>query len=265
MDTGRQVIFQCEDSTDGIFTAVYDAWDSHVGHRNVKLEAGGGNDPELFSEYRKVVTDSGKAEKVARTLRHRLSEEAYEHIYNATLAKDADKAVHIYRTIVLGLTVKDGRNIMDCLGDVSVRRVFECSRRAGHEAHMYTGFLRFTELKNKVLYAQIEPENQVLPLIGEHFADRFPEENFLIYDKRHQNFIAHAAKGPWILVWGEAPDEKAVREVSDEECRYQELWKAFHRTIAIKERTNLGLQRQMLPLRYRKNMTEWQEETGSGS
>ena len=35
-----KVVFQCEDSTDGIFTGIYDAWDSRVGHRNVKLEAG---------------------------------------------------------------------------------------------------------------------------------------------------------------------------------------------------------------------------------
>ena len=49
-----KVVFQCEDSTDGIFTGIYDAWDSRVGHRNVKLEAGREYDMELFSEYRRV-------------------------------------------------------------------------------------------------------------------------------------------------------------------------------------------------------------------
>ena len=50
----NQVIFQCEDSTEGIFTGVYDAWASRLGHGNVKLEAGTGHEMELFSEYRSV-------------------------------------------------------------------------------------------------------------------------------------------------------------------------------------------------------------------
>ena len=65
----NQVIFQCEDSTEGIFTGVYDAWASRLGHGNVKLEAGTGHEMELFSEYRSVETDRKKAEKVASTVR----------------------------------------------------------------------------------------------------------------------------------------------------------------------------------------------------
>ena len=38
-------IFLCEDSIDGIFTGIYDAWASRVGHDRVKLEAG----PEICS------------------------------------------------------------------------------------------------------------------------------------------------------------------------------------------------------------------------
>ena len=65
----NRVIFQCEDSTEGILTGVYDAWASRFGHGNVKLEAGTGHEMELFSEYRSVETDREKAEKVASTVR----------------------------------------------------------------------------------------------------------------------------------------------------------------------------------------------------
>gem|GEM_PF-5421032 len=30
-------IFLCEDSIDGIFTGIYDAWASRYGHKNIKL------------------------------------------------------------------------------------------------------------------------------------------------------------------------------------------------------------------------------------
>ena len=32
------VVFVCEDSPEGIFTGVYDAWNSRLGHENVRLE-----------------------------------------------------------------------------------------------------------------------------------------------------------------------------------------------------------------------------------
>ena len=40
----------------------------------------------------------------------------------------------------------------------------------------------------------------------------------------------------------------------------QKLWKLFVDTIAIKERTNRNLQRQLLPLWFRKYMKEYQDE-----
>ena len=41
--------------------------------------------------------------------------------------------------------------------------------------------------------------------------------------------------------------------------KYSELFSHFFHTIAIKERTNPGLQRNMLPIRYRKYMTEFRK------
>ena len=38
------VIFECEDSPEGIFTGIYDAWDSRVGHDHAALRiVGQGN------------------------------------------------------------------------------------------------------------------------------------------------------------------------------------------------------------------------------
>ena len=30
-------VFVCEDNIDGIFTAIYDAWASHFGHKNIYI------------------------------------------------------------------------------------------------------------------------------------------------------------------------------------------------------------------------------------
>ena len=51
--------------------------------------------------------------------------------------------------------------------------------------------------------------------------------------------------------------EVSAEMYSDEEVRIQNLFKIFHESIAISERKNFKLQRQLLPLRFRDNMVEF--------
>jgi probable DNA metabolism protein len=48
-------------------------------------------------------------------------------------------------------------------------------------------------------------------------------------------------------------------EYSQNEQQFQKLWQTFFDSVTIKERKNLKLQRQMVPLKYRKDMTEFKE------
>ena len=41
-------VFLCEDSVCGILTGVYDAWDSRLGHANVKLALKKGYQPDFY-------------------------------------------------------------------------------------------------------------------------------------------------------------------------------------------------------------------------
>ena len=54
-------VFQCEDTLTGILTGVYDAWDSRLGHENVRLQSGDQENLELFCEYEEVEPDLVKA------------------------------------------------------------------------------------------------------------------------------------------------------------------------------------------------------------
>ena len=101
---GEKTIFLCEDSTDGIFTGVYDAWASRLGHGNVKLALKEDMNYELFARYLEVEPDGEKAGKVADSLRRKLGDEDYYHIYCATLSRSREKADYIYRTVAAGLS-----------------------------------------------------------------------------------------------------------------------------------------------------------------
>lgn len=252
----EQFIFQCEDSLDGIFTAVYNAWDSGYGHKNIQIQLINKEmNYQLFSTYIPVITDYEKSEKVARTIKKKISVEAYESICRAAMTNREDKADVIYRFIILGLYY--GSSIITNYSNPSVHAIFEMNRAVGNEVHHYLGFLRFSELKNKVLYAKLNPKNNVITLLAPHFADRLPAENWIIHDEVRQIAVVHQIKEGWVQVDTSEVDFSALGKINTEEEDLEELWKAFVDSIAILERTNQKLQIQNLPLRFRGNMTEF--------
>ena len=122
-------------------------------------------------------------------------------------------------------------------------------------------FLRFRELEGGVLFARIDPRENVTALIAPHFADRFPLENFVIADTGHRVAAVHPAGRPWFLVWpnGEEADrlEQLSVHCSAAEKEMAELFRRFCASTGIRERQNQKLQQQLLPLRYRGLMTEF--------
>lgn len=249
-------IYLCEDSFEGIMTAVYDAWASGLGHENVRLELTGEYNLELFAEYTTVTPDREKTEKVVRTLRQRLSEEVFTFVFKAAMSWERDKADKIYRFIVLA--IRHGAGIVHQLGNEAVMDIFSLVRHVSNEAHLLLGFIRFRELENGVLFSRITPKNQVLTLVAPHFADRLSGESWIIFDAEHQVSALHVRGGEWMLS-GEVPsgNGEELPEQSEKERAYEELWRIFFRTIAIEERRNPACQRNMLPLWYRKNMLEF--------
>lgn len=196
----KKTVFCCEDSVDGIFSAIYDAWASRLGLGNVTLQAGGNHNYSLFEQYRQTETDSEKAASVADTIRQKMGAEDYRRLYLAALAQDEEKAADIFRTVVLGLAVLKKKRITGNLQEPSILRIFELSGRVESEAYRYRMFVRFRELENGVMCSEIEPENQILPLLGEHFSSRFPKVDFIITDRKHAQCLVHKAGKEWKLL-----------------------------------------------------------------
>ena len=75
-------IYLCENSAEGIFSAIYRAYEEGYPHEynEVVIDTEGRN-MELFCEYHTVVTNFEHAVKVARTIRRKISEEAYDFIH----------------------------------------------------------------------------------------------------------------------------------------------------------------------------------------
>ena len=261
-------VFVCENSIEGILTGVYDAWvealSSGLGHSHCRLAVSAGQSQdgynlELFCTYREIEADREKAGKVIRTLRRRLGEEAYAFLCYAMASHEPDKAEAVYKTIVAGLSMKQGFRTFEKVTDPYVARCFDLKRNVGCEIHRELEFLRFRELENGVLFAKIHPKNDILMYLGPHFSDRLPLENFLIYDMNRRKALFHEKRKDWYLMDTLELDVKAENRISTQEEYYQNLFRMFCRTISIESRENRALQRQFLPLYFRDVMPEFTE------
>lgn len=252
-------IYLCDDSIDGIFTAIYLAWSSRYGHSNIKIEekyeGSRFANIELFAEYIVVDTDYNLSKKVTDSIRRKISEEAYEMVCRAALSYYEGKADLIYRFLILAFAV--GPTITDHFSNEIVNKIFSLDRNVSREVHHLLGFIRFSQHADGLLVSVIRPRNNVLTLVTPHFADRISQEKFIIYDEGRRLASIHIPGRQWILAQVPKPDQEKLEEISDKEDGYRSLWKSFFNSIAIKERTNPKLQRNNLPLRYRSYMTEF--------
>ena len=246
-----KIICVCEDSVDGIFTAIYKAWE--LGTSKTLIEVRGMKTMTLFAEYIEVNTDAELASKVAVSIHDKISQEAYLYVYRAALSGDSEKAQYIYDFLLKAFRI--GKDIINHLQDESVMKVFEMARKVGNEAHKYLGFVRFCELENGVLSAKINPLANVVSIVAEHFADRLHNENWLILDTTRNIAAIHRAEYGFVLTNDiSEQDLDQFSHKSENEEKYQLLWDRFFDTIAIEERKNKKLQQQLIPLRYRKYM-----------
>ncbi len=257
----EEYVLVCEDSMEGILTGIYDAYQLKKergieSHDSIHLAVKEPDTQRLFTQYEHIQTSSEKAGKVTDTMIRQLGNETWYRISMAMASCFEDKADAVYHTIVLGLRVQD-RQITDRLQEACVQRTFKCARASENELCHMKQFLRFSELQNGMLYAKIDAKHHVLPFLMSHFADRLPADNFVIYDENTQTFGLHASYKNWYLMQGAALDEGSL-VYSEDEAVYQELFKRFCDSIAIESRINPKLQMNMLPLRFRANMTEFQ-------
>ncbi|MBQ7925942.1 MAG: TIGR03915 family putative DNA repair protein [Lachnospiraceae bacterium] len=248
-------VYQSEDTMEGIFTAIYKIYEDKNQHKECRVSIDG----ELFlmAEYQPVETDPERAMKVIRTIWRRFGAEDYETICYALSSRDPEKADAVYHAVSYGLdrNVSQG-HLFDNLADAYLHKVFTLARGAGNESCHVRGFLRFEEVQQGFLYASIGPKNNILTFLMPHFADRFPMENFMIHDAVRGIFGVHPAGEQWYLVDGELLQQEDFIP-SEAEEQYQRLFRHFCSTIAIKDRKNLKLQQNLLPLRFREYMVEF--------
>lgn len=254
----KRCIYRCEDSMEGLFTALYEAWKCGWSEEEIGIEicSGTWNELCLFAEYTDVVSDIQKSLKVQRIVQERISEETLELVKKAALSRNSEKGQIIFH--FLNYAFRMGPHACRSYGNPWAMKLFEIVRNYGNEVHRWMGFLRF-EQREGILFARYASHNNVLGDLMQHFSDRMNAEFFMILDETYRVLGVHPVGGEWLLYRLSEEEYQRFEGLEKSEDSYGECWRAFYSSIMIKERENRALQRNNLPLWYRTYMTEFVE------
>ena len=262
-------VYIFDNTLDGLLTAVFDSFFRK--QQNVMLLTEGEQLPLFADEPHRVVTDGEKAERVWKGLEKYLSKDGLHMITISWLSEEQSLHQPLFNFICKVFLIKM-RGLERNASDPDVLEVRNTCRRVLHEQLRMKQFIRFQKAKDGTYLAVVSPDHNVLPLVIDHFQDRFNDQPWLIYDAhRHYGYYYGAssdlAKGRGDVIRVTFEDEASVpfnlengkldpEVLSENDQLFQDLWRTYFKAICIKERMNPKKQLSDMPRRYWKYMTE---------
>ena len=181
-----------------------------------------------------------------------ISKNIIKTIYYIYLSNNQNKELIIYYFLLNALKYQDKIFTMRNLKCVDAS--LKISKYVSNENHKLKGFLRFQELENHILYAEISPTNNVLELLSIHFMKRLKNEYWIIKDVG-RNTYSFYDKQKYYIIADENINLKTLGAI-EKEKEVENLWVTFFNTIGIKERKNTRCQMNFMPKKYWKYIIE---------
>jgi len=147
-------------------------------------------------------------------------------------------------------------------GDRDVIVVLKAACQVQHEIHRLTGFLRFSPDPRGVYSARCSPDHFILPALAEHFTIRFGETPWAIIDEKRGLCLSREKGGEAqispLTAGPVSTPNLPLPTAGGMEDTWEDLWRLYHRSVNNEAKKNLKLQRQFMPARYQRYLTELQ-------
>lgn len=251
------IVFSYDKTFEGLLTAVFHAYARRVFPD--RLLQTGEPLPLFTDETFAVYTDGEKAGRVWQGLKRKLPEQPLSCLPAVWLSELPAVDELLFRYI------RKAFDAPGCIalnfGDPDVLAMAKISKKVSNERLRAIQFSRFQKTSDGLFFAAFEPLYNVLPLTLSYFRDRFADQCWLVYDLRREYGYyydlsdvsevrfeqkeAHLQSG-LLPADRMAPDEKL----------FQQLWKTYFHSAAVRERINPKLHRQHLPPRFWKYLPE---------
>jgi probable DNA metabolism protein len=236
-------------SFEGFLSLVYDVYYKKLSPTQILKEM-----PQtlLLEDVYEVAFDELNAMKVFSSLQERFLPQNLQTIQNIFLCEAIAFEMDLLAFIVLGFkSQKELQNI----NNPALFRLRSYEKQLFHNYHKMSGFLRFVELSDGSLYAKLESRFNLAFLLGRHFKKRLNNQEFYIHDVKRTLVFVHTKE--YVGIRRVAAFE--LPEHSEDEAKFQRLWKEFFKSVTIESRKNERLQKQTVPLLYRTYMSEFEE------
>ena len=252
------IVFRYDKTFDGLLTAVFDAYNRKVfPNKLLGLED---IEPLFTDETHTVATQDDKATRVWTALQKKLSKTSCNMITLVWLSELDGSDELIFRYIHKAFDNK--HSIEMNFADSDVLEIQQIAGKVNKERLHIMQFARFQKAADDIYFAPISTIYNALPLAISHFKDRFADQKWILYDvKRDYGYYYDLNTVTEMTL---DTDKKFLDGKLDEDLMaadeklFQQLWKSYFKAMTIKERINLKLQRQHMPRRFWKYLTEKQ-------
>lgn len=254
------ILFIYDKTFEGLLSCVFFAYEQKKFPDMILSESG--QKPLFVDEQYYVNTEKEKSLRVWKALEKKLSTFAQNMMLSVWLSELPETEMLLFRYIRKNMDHPKGIEMN--FGDDDVLRIKDIAQKVATDARKLIQFVRFQETADGIYFAPVTPRYNVLSLIIPHFKSRYANQPWIIYDTNRNigvyydthsvTEVSFSQKDLSELKLGKLSDEK----LSEEEALFQKMWKEYFKSITIKERINLKLQRQHMPQRYWKYLTEMQ-------
>ncbi|ALL06682.1 DNA metabolism protein [Pedobacter sp. PACM 27299] len=252
------MIYVIDGSLESLLCAVFEWFERKPGKVVLQLEKH--HQPDAFSSEFYVHNDAKKADRVWTGLKSKLNPGWMRRFYCTFLSESVQAYNSLFEFTCYIFSNPAGAEAN--YGNANVLAVAQTAKKVEREKHRMEAFIRFQLSADGIFYCGVDPDFNVLPLILNHFKNRYADQQWIIYDlKRHYGLYYNLEQVEEVSL---SPEEeknlnRPTAALQDgKEKLYARLWKDYFKSTNIAARKNTKLHVQHVPKRYWKYLTEKQ-------
>ncbi len=243
-------------SFEGLLSCVFSIYATKIPPANITPQALA--QTSLLVENCHIESNTEHAERVIKAVDNYSDDRGGQLLYRLFLSELPDIDMTIYRLVKVIMDAKDA-GVLTNFANATVLQAAQIDRMIGREVHRMHAFVRFQKTQRGLFYAAVEPDFNVLPLLGSHFKSRYADQAWLILDCKRGYGLMYDLEDCAFVAASELnsqhPDEDLFA-LDEQEMKFQNLWGAYFNSVNIKERDNPRLHLRHMPKRYWKYLTE---------
>jgi probable DNA metabolism protein len=238
--------FLYDGSFDGFLSVVFKIYELKVEPTSISTH-GQENQYSLFGDPLTIQTQKDQSDRIKKAL-EKLSPGIVRLLYRNLLTELPDVELLLYRIIKRFFNEK--KDVAKDFSDPDMLRLSQLDKKLFREEHRMHAFVRFQEMQDGLFAATIQPDFNVIPILGPHFIQRYPAFDWLIFDVKRGFGLIYKNRILDYCSLDQNLKKIGVSQLSQEEKNYQSLWKTYYTNVNITARNNEKLHLQHVPRRY---------------